>query len=310
MYEEDMDQSCTDMPLSADGITQAHEDALMRAMQFFEKRAVGKKAKEYILRLEKEMMKILNEYKELNYLESKELCTHLAETLFNLKLRALVNQEDTSYRQNGFMSTFKREWEVFSASYDGTPNKGPMAAEVLANFYLNSFMDFTGVFSVKLKDSFGKEIRQLQGENRDLSSALSIVTSERNVIMSNNEELQLKVEELGNINHHLISRVDQQDASIVELTDKLRAVARSDDESKDRLDRAENKVASMKAREKENERLAQELDAYRTGFVEKDLEIKQLKERIEAQNRELANLALVNRSSGGGKKKSGWSCVP
>ena len=103
------------------------------------------------------------------------------------------------------MSTFKREWEVFSASYDGTPNKGPMAAEVLANFYLNSFMDFTGVFSVKLKDSFGKEIRQLQGENRDLSSALSIVTSERNVIMSNNEELQLKVEELGNINHHLIS---------------------------------------------------------------------------------------------------------
>ena len=63
MYEEDMDQSCTDMPLSADGITQAHEDALMRAMQFFEKRAVGKKAKEYILRLEKEMMKILKALK-------------------------------------------------------------------------------------------------------------------------------------------------------------------------------------------------------------------------------------------------------
>ena len=66
----------------------------------------------------------------------------------------------------------------------------------------------------------------------------------------------------------------------------------------------------MKAREKETERLAQELDAYRTGFVEKDLEIRQLKERIEAQNRELANLALVNGSSGGGKKRSGWSCVP
>ena len=75
MYEEDMDQSCTDMPLSADGITQAHEDALMRAMQFLRKRAVGRKAKEYILKLEKEMMNILNEYKELNYLESKELYT-------------------------------------------------------------------------------------------------------------------------------------------------------------------------------------------------------------------------------------------
>lgn len=33
---------------------------------------------EHILRLEKEMFKIMNEYKDLNCLESKELCIHLA----------------------------------------------------------------------------------------------------------------------------------------------------------------------------------------------------------------------------------------
>ena len=44
MYEENMDKSCTDMPLSTDDLVNAHEDALMAAMQFFESRAVGKNA--------------------------------------------------------------------------------------------------------------------------------------------------------------------------------------------------------------------------------------------------------------------------
>ena len=43
-YEESMDKSCKDMPLSTDELVQAHEDSLMVAMQFFESRAVGQKA--------------------------------------------------------------------------------------------------------------------------------------------------------------------------------------------------------------------------------------------------------------------------
>merc|ERR1711871_1511936 len=146
-----MDKSCADMPLSADELNNAHEDALMVAMQFFESRAVGKKAGEHILRLEKEMFKIMNEYKDLNCLESKELCIHLAETLFNLKLRALVQQQEISHHQSGFIPAFKREWEVFSASYEGTPKKGPMAAEVLANFYQTKLIEFLELFNVNLK---------------------------------------------------------------------------------------------------------------------------------------------------------------
>ncbi len=64
----------------------------------------------------------------------------------------------------------------------GTPKKGPMAAEVLANFYHTKFIEFLELFNVKMKDKYGKDLRKLQGESRDLSAALSIVTSERNVI--------------------------------------------------------------------------------------------------------------------------------
>lgn len=223
----------------------------------------------------------------------------------------------------------------------GTPKKGPMAAEVLANFYQTKLIEFLELFNVNLKDKFGKDIRRLQGESRDLSSALSIVTSERNVIsksyefthsllylslvledvyinflsiydsVSQNEELQLKAEELAIQNHHLTSTVDQQDAAIVELTDKLRACSRSEDENRDRLDRAENKIASMKAREKDFEDVNQKLDSFRTEILGKDAEIKRLKEEIQSQKEQLASMALLNTSTGGGKKKkSGWSCVP
>ena len=130
-------------------------------------------------------------------------------------------------------------------------------------------------------------------------------------LVTKNEELQLKVEELDNENYNLNSRVDQQDASIVELTDKLHAVARSDDETRDKLDRAENKVASMKAKERDFETLTREIDAYRTEIYGKDAEIKRLKEQLETQKEQLTNMALQSGSTGGGKKKrSGWSCVP
>ncbi len=130
--------------------------------------------------------------------------------------------------------------------------------------------------------------------------------------MTQNEELQLKVEELSNQNHHLASRVDQQDAAIVELTDKFRAVSKSEDENRDKLDRAENKVASMKARERDFDGMSQQIDDYRTEIRGKDTEIKRLREELEAQKEQIASMVMMNGSTGrdGKKKKGGWSCVP
>ena len=103
---------------SVEHLISCHETAQFNALQFYKKRAVGRQALDYQTELEIEMTKIFNEYKELNMLESKELCVHLAETLYNLKL-AHIMEEETAVRDSKFMVAFKREWEVFSASYEG-----------------------------------------------------------------------------------------------------------------------------------------------------------------------------------------------
>ena len=74
---------------------------------------------------------------------------------------------------------------------------------------------------MKLRDSFGKDIRKLQSETRDLASALSIITTERNVLLSQNAEVEVKLsgaeKDLRNAN----SRVTQLETAMGELVEKV-----------------------------------------------------------------------------------------
>ena len=196
----------------------------------------------------------------MNILESKELCGHLADTLYNLKLAKIMDDESADVRESKFMVQFKREWEVFSASYEGryfvlvllvraskhtcifsrskplsylvpfftlinncpgTPRKGPAAEEVLSTFYYTRFLECFELQSVKLKDSFAKDIRKLQVETRDLAAALSIITTERNVLHTQHAEVEGKLAETESKLRNSASRMKQMEAAMQDLIEKV-----------------------------------------------------------------------------------------
>ena len=137
------------------------------------------------------------------YVSSHGIVTLIVETLFNLKLQGLFDQQDIPYLHDDFILKLKHEWKVFSDSYEGTllfhvflqhstkncddwrcyvyasikttatPNKGSYAADVLASFYYIKFIDFL--------ERYGHEMWKLQGEIKNLDSAVKIIVAERNL---------------------------------------------------------------------------------------------------------------------------------
>lgn len=195
----------------------------------------------------RQVLALSKEYFEYNEMESKEFCSQLTETLFNLRLSSIL-ADDNLVSESGFIDQFKREWASFADSYEKTPSKGPAANQVLATFYLGRFLDCMERFSATLREEFSREILYLKNESRELSAALSIVTTERNVLNNSNAERELKLNEQDKNLRNYASKCAQQEASLTDALEKLRASKKVEEETKDILERADSKMSNLQAK--------------------------------------------------------------
>ena len=297
LYETDMDSYCgkNELPMESIQLQAFHDQVALKASQFYSARAVGMMAAEYQKRLESEINKLCKEYNDLNELESKEFCSHLAETIFGQKLASMLSDENLVSESN-FITTFKKEWNEFSEKYNKTPSKGPAAQIVLSNFYFTRFLNSMELFSVVVRESFTKEIRKLQNEIRDLSSALSIVTTERNVLHASNAEKENKLNEAEKNLRNFTSRCSQQEAALNESNDKLRVSKKAEEELKDNLERAENKLSGLNNRVAEQALSLKQLDELKITVAKQAEEIRNLQEEAIAAKEELSKASKEKKS--------------
>jgi Guanylate-binding protein, C-terminal domain/Guanylate-binding protein, N-terminal domain len=277
-----------------------HDAALGSATQFYKHRAVGLKSNEYLAKLELEVLKLKQEYVEFNEMESKEFCTQLTETLFNLKLSSILSDEDL-VSQSNFISSFKKEWDVLADKYEKTESKGPAAQGILSSFYHNRFLNCIEQFSVVLRDFFSKEIRSLSNEIRDLSAALSLVTTERNVLNDANVDRERKLKEAESQLRTITSQCTQQEAILADYTEKLRTALSTNAETKDLSERKDTKIASLNAKLSENAIQLKQIDGLK-------LENGKYAEEIRGLNKQLEDVATAAAEKAE-RKKNKKPCV-
>jgi len=280
-----MDSCCgkSELPMSSEKLSEFHKKSFNNALQFFKSRAVGMSAGAFSNKLELELEKLFREYIDLNYLESKDFCSQLAETLFGLKLSSILSDE-AAVNDPTCVALLKTEWDVFSESYHKAA-KGPASSEVLSEFYRIRFLNCIELFAVVLRDAFGKEIRKLQSETRDLSAALSIVTTERNVLHASNVEQDTKLRDIEKQLRNVSSRCAQQEATLSESSDKVRSARKVEEELRDTLERANAKVESQALKLTQNLAALKEVDELKILVEKQFQEIKSLNEA--AENAEL-----------------------
>ena len=301
-YEADMEATCgkTELPMSAEKMLDLHDAALGSAIQFYKHRAVGLKSNEYLAKLELEVLKLKQEYVEFNEMESKEFCTQLTETLFNVKLSSILSDEDL-VSQSNFISSFKKEWDVLADKYEKTESKGPAAQGILSSFYHNRFLNCIEQFSVVLRDFFSKEIRSLSNEIRDLSAALSLVTTERNVLNDANVDRERKLKEAESQLRTITSQCTQQEAILADYTEKLRTALSTNAETKDLSERKDTKIASLNAKLSENAIQLKQIDGLK-------LENGKYAEEIRGLNKQLEEVATAAAEKAE-RKKNKKPCV-
>jgi chromosome segregation ATPase len=142
------------------------------------------------------------------------------------------------------------------------------------------------LFSVILRDSYGREIRRLLDENRDLSSALSIVTTERNVLNAANVERESKLNEAERQLRNVTSRCSQMEASVADSTEKLRTAKKIEEELKDNLERSEAKAQSLNSKLAESLVANKETDELKILVSKQAEELRILRQSAEVEQRE------------------------
>jgi len=288
LYENEMDICCGkgELPIESEQLQILHDDRKLKALQFYKHRAVGAASAQFQKKLEIQIAALLVDYVDFNYLESSESCARLLDSLFSVQLASILSEE--TVLEADFIINFKKEWKILSENYAKTPSKGPAANTVLAEFYYSRFINCIEMYFIHARDSYGREIRRVLDENRDLSSALSIVTTERNVLNASNVEREHKLSEIDRALRNVTSRCNQQETAITESVDKLRTAKKSEEELKDRLERADAKIVSLNTKLADNSAALKELDHLKVLVGKQSEEISALHSADEQRMKEEA----------------------
>lgn len=288
LYENEMDVCCgkSELPIESKRLQDLHEQKKAEALRFYKHRAVGAATGDFMDKVDARISELLTEYVELNYFQSSESCSRMLETLFSSRLALMLTEK--SILEADFVANFKKEWEALAENYQKASSKGPAADKILASFYHNRFLNCIEMYSVCTRDFYGREMRKVLDENRDLSSALSIVTTERNVLNSSNIERESKLNDTERNLRNAASRCNQQESLIAETTEKLRSSKKLEEELKDLLERADAKSAALSAKIAENATALKELENLKIFIGRQADQIDALQAEVEAKAKEEA----------------------
>ena len=218
----------------------------------------------------------------MNSQASKTFCTQLIDSLYNKsKIPNIILSED-QIKDSSFINVLKEEWDGIVLEYNQSPSKGPANLVCLSDFYYSRFFNILEMATVSLKDGFGKEIRKLQSEIRDLASDLNIIRTERDMLEVSKRDLESKLNESERDKLNFSSKCSQQEAIISNLTNNIREAKKVEQSQIDILERSDSKIKELQSKLSDHVALVKESDELKLLSAKQAEEIKHMKEALEA----------------------------
>ena len=284
LYEADMNEFCDkkNLPKNTDEFTSSSSVISAKAINFFKSRAVGVSSQQYLEKLQLEIEELLEVYNSMNSQASKTFCTQLIDSLYNKsKIPNIILSED-QIKDSSFINVLKEEWDGIVLEYNQSPSKGPANLVCLSDFYYSRFFNILEMATVSLKDGFGKEIRKLQSEIRDLASDLNIIRTERDMLEVSKRDLESKLNESERDKLNFSSKCSQQEAIISNLTNNIREAKKVEQSQIDILERSDSKIKELQSKLSDHVALVKESDELKLLSAKQAEEIKHMKEALEA----------------------------